>query len=249
MLLDHRHHLLRCPAVRIHDSLATECADLRATDVEHIRESGNVFDRYVGVTAHESVAETCAVEEERKLPLPADLSDRLELRLPVERAVLRWMADVDHAREHHVIVVAVRIERCHHVVELRGIHLTVVARKRQDLVPCELDGTRLMTVDMTGLHSDHTLVHPKRRIDHRLVRLRATGQEKDFRLRMSDECTDLLLRTVTVDIGTVARQLLHIRPCQCLQHLRMTALCIITCKIQHDRPPGFLSALCGNIHR
>ena len=233
----------------IHDRLAAECADLRAADVEHVRESGNVFDRYVGVAAHESVAETCAVEEERQLPLMADLSDRLELRLPVERAVLGRMTDVDHAREYHVIVVAVRIERRHHVIELRSIHLAVVARKCEDLVSCEFDGTRLMAVDMTGLHGDHALVHPKRRIDHRLVRLCATGQEKDFRLRMSDKCADLLLRTVTVDIGTVARQLLHIRPCQCLQHLRMTALCIITCKIQHDRPPGFFSALCGNIHR
>ena len=150
------------------------------------------------------------------------------------------MADVDHAWEDHVVVVTVRIERCHHVIELRGIHLAVVTRKREDLVPCELDGTRLMAVDMTGLYGNHALVHPKRRIDHRLIRLRTTGQEKDLRLRMPDKCADLLLRTVTVDIGAVARQLLHIRPCQCLQHLRMTALCIITCKIQHDTSSSWI---------
>ena len=177
MLLDLREKMLRRIALGEDDGLAEQRADLGASDVEHVGDAGEVRQRHVGAGGGQSVAESCAVHEQRHAVPVGGLGDGLKLGLAVDRAVLGGVRDVDQSGEHHVLVVVVGIEGGAIVVELGGIELARVMGERDHLVAGRLDGAGLVHVRMAGINGDDALVRGEHGVDHGLVGLRAADEE------------------------------------------------------------------------
>ncbi len=126
MLLDERHKVLRHVAVREHHRFTEHGTHLGAADVEHVRDTRDVFKRHVVAGCGQRVAKSCAVDEQWHVVLRADLADRLEFVERVERAVFGGLRNVDASGEYHMCIVAVRIERGAVFVELVRIDLAVM---------------------------------------------------------------------------------------------------------------------------
>ena len=66
------------------------------------------------------------------------------------------------------------------LLHLGGRDLAVPAGQGQNLVPRGFHGSGLMDMDMTAVGTEHALVGPQSRGDHRQVRLGAAHQEVDI---------------------------------------------------------------------
>ena len=77
--------------------LAEQRADLRAADVEHVAQLGQLRQGDVTLRTHQTVAEARAVEEERQIECLAHGGNALQLVFRVKRAVFGRMGDIDHA--------------------------------------------------------------------------------------------------------------------------------------------------------
>ena len=147
--LDHGLELARHIAVREHDRLAAQRAALGAADVEHIGQPCDVRERHVGI-CRQAVAEARAIEEERQIECLAHGGNALQLVFRVKRAVFGRMGDIDHAREYHVVMAFVRIERLDVLAQIVRVQLAVPVRNGQHLVSGALDGAGLMGVHMAA---------------------------------------------------------------------------------------------------
>ena len=223
MLLDARHRVRGCVALREHHGLTAEGAALGTADIEHVAEPRELGQRHIALVARERIGQARAVHKERYLVLAADLMDGREIGLAVERAELRWERNIRRAREHHVLVVAVLIEQLDKAVELGGVHLAVVCRNGEHLVSRELDGAGLMAGHMARLGRDHALVGSEQHVEHDLVGLRAADQEEHLGLGGIACGADQLLGMLAVPIHPIARHGFHVGIGQCLQHRRVRA--------------------------
>ena len=88
MLLDLRGEMPRHVAFGEHHGLTEQRAHLRATDIEHVGDPGDIRQCHVSAGRHQPVAKTSAVNEQRHVILMADVRNGFELRLRVQRAVL-----------------------------------------------------------------------------------------------------------------------------------------------------------------
>ena len=61
----------------------------------------------------------------------ADRRDAFQLVFRVNRAVFGRMRDIDHAREYHMVVARVRVERLHIVAQVVRVELAVLMRNGQ----------------------------------------------------------------------------------------------------------------------
>ena len=225
--------MLRLVALREDDGFAAEGSAFGPADVEHIAQAGDVRKRDVGLFAREAVRQAGAVQVERHVVAAADGAEFFELRFAVQRAVLRRLGDVHHSREHHVLVVAVRIEAFDPLSDGLRFQLAVDVRQREDLVTGVLDGAGLVCGDMPRVRGDDAfIVFQKRRNDHGVC-LRAADEELDVRVGTFTCHADLLLRAVAVAVRSIAGQLLEVRVCERLQHVGVCPGDVITFKRNH----------------
>ena len=83
------------------------------------------------------------------------VGDGAQMLFGIHGSVFAGLRYIDAAGEHHVLVVAVSVERCAELVEFRGVHQPVVVGERQHFVAGILDGAGLVHIRMTGFDGDH----------------------------------------------------------------------------------------------
>ena len=204
MLLDDRHEMLWHVAVREHHGLAEHRAHLGAADIEHVARRADVLDRHVVAGGGQRVAETRAVDEQRHVVLRADLADRLELGQRVQRAVFGGLRNVHAAGEHHMRVVAVRVERGAVFVEFIRVDFAVMVGEREHFVAGEFDSARLMHVHMSGGGRHHARIRWGDGVDDDLVGLSAADEEEDFGVRACAGLADFGFGAFADVVGAVA---------------------------------------------
>ncbi len=149
MLFDLRGGMLGHVVFREYDDLAEQRTHFRAADIEHVGDPGDIRQRHISAGRHQPVAEAGAVNEQRHAVLVTDVRDGLELRFRIQRAVFRGVRDVHHARENHVLMVAVGVECGAKVAQLAGIDQTVMLRDGEHLVAARFNRARFVHVHMT----------------------------------------------------------------------------------------------------
>ena len=222
--------MLRRVAVGEDHGFTAEASDLRAADVEHVAQTGDVGQRQVAGRACQPVAEPRAVDEERQRELVADVGDGFELPLCIERSVFRGIRNVHHPRKHHVLVVG--IGRGGHEIgsEFARIHLPLMSGDCQHLVARVLHGAGFVDADVSRLSRYDALVVAEHRRNDGRIGLRAAGQEKDLGLGRFACLADFLFRLVTVMVHAIPGQLLKIRCRKALQNLRVRPFGIVASK-------------------
>ena len=236
MALDHGLELARHIAVREHDRLAAQRAALGAADVEHIGQPCDVRERYIGI-CRQAVAEARAIEEERQIECLAHGGNALQLVFRVKRAVFGRMGDIDHAREYHVVMAFVRVERLDVLAQIVRVQLAVPVRNGQHLVSGALDGAGLMGVHMAAGGRDNAFIRTQQRVDDNHVGLRAAGEEVNLSLRAGAGRLDLLRSGRGDLVISVAGERLHIGLRQMFQNFGVCAVTVIVYKKQHDFSP------------
>ena len=234
LLLDHGHKVGRC-AVGEHHSLAAQRTHLGAADVEHIGQPGKVGQRHVCTLGSQTVAQPCAVQEQRHFVLLTHSVQGFQLGLGVQGAVLGGVGDVHHAGEHHVVVVTVGVESGHQLPQLGSIHLAVVLRQSDHLVAGVLDGTGLVPGHMAGGSGHHALPPLQHGRNDDGVALRTAGNELHIGLRAGAGSADLLAGAGAVGVGAVARDLFKVGLGQLLQNGGVCTLAVVVFKIQHGK--------------
>lgn len=234
MLLDERHEVFRHIAVREHHGLTEHGSDLGAADIEYVRDTRDVFKRHVVAGCGQRVAKSCAVDEQRHVVLRADLADRLKFGERVERAVFGGLRNVDASGEHHVRVVAVRVERGAVLVEFGRIDFAVMVGERQHLVSGEFDGARLMHVHMACACRDYAGILRCDGVDDGLVGLRATYQEENLCVRAGACFADFGFRAFADAVVAVTRILVLCDFADAFDDFRCCRAGIVVFKRQHD---------------
>ena len=235
VLFDGGQEVLRRVVLREHDGLTEQGADLGAADVEHIGQPGDVLERDIGAIGGQRVPQARAIEEQLHAVAVADAAQGLQLVQRVQRAVFRGMGDVDGAGEHHMLVVAVRVERGAVVVELGGVDLAVMVGERQHLVPGGLDGAGLMHVDVPGGGGHRACIGGGDGVDDGLVGLGAADQEAHIRIRRAAGLADAGLGGFADGVGAVAGELRGVRGFQTFEDAGVGAAAVVVLKGQHGR--------------
>ena len=212
------------------DSLATEGANLRATNVEDVTVAGQVGQGDVAPLGHQSVAQSGTIYIKRYVVVLAYLIDIVQLLGRIQRTQLRREGDVHQSGEYSMGIVAVVHEVVQILVERLGIHLAQFARQRDDLVLGELYGTGLMDVDMTCVYTDDTLILIEHGVDGGGIGLRAARQEKYLGIGHPDSLTDAPLGTLRERVKTIGCGFLIVILDEVLQHFRVGTVVIITFK-------------------
>ena len=158
MLLLDGEEMLVGLAVGKDDGFAAEGANLGAADVEDIAVAGQVGQGDVVALGHQAVAQSCAVNVERNFVVLADLVEVVQLAGGIERAQLGGEGDVDQARMHGMVLVAVVHVVVEVLVQHLGFHLAVRVGDGDDFVLCELHGTRLVDIDVSRADADDALI-------------------------------------------------------------------------------------------
>ena len=78
-------------SVREDDGFAADGSDLRTADIEDIGQLRDVGEGHIRDLAHQTIAKSCPIQEERNLVFPADLVERRQLRLCIEGSQLGRM--------------------------------------------------------------------------------------------------------------------------------------------------------------
>ncbi len=164
------------------------------------------------------------------------IGDGLQLGLGVDGAIFGALRDVHGAREHHVLVVAVRIEGLAELVQFGRVHFAVVLGNREHLVPGELDGAGLVHVRMAGGDRDHACIRRGDGVDDDLVGLRAADEEPHIRVRLAAGLADLGLGLIAQFVGPVARIQMVVGFSHGFKHRGMGGAGVIVLKRQHDGP-------------
>ena len=128
------------------------------------------------------------------------------------------MGDIDHAREYHVVMAFVRVERLDVLAQIVRVQLAVPVRNGQHLVSGALDGAGLMGVHMAAGGRDNALIRTQQRVDDNHVGLRAAGEEVNLSLRAGAGRLDLLRSGRGDLVISVAGERLHIGLCQMFQN-------------------------------
>ena len=211
VLLDNAEEVRYGVSLRKDDSLAEECAAFRTADVEDVCEACDVGECHVVCRAGERVGEARTVEVERYAACTADGADGFKLCEGVERTVLRWLREVDHAGHDHVLTVRILAVSGECAFDLRCRDLPCLVRERQHLVSAELDRARLVHADMSCFGGDDALIGTEQRVDDDGICLRAADEEEDFSVVRLAGGANLLAGGFGIGVKPVARRLLHVR--------------------------------------
>ena len=171
--------------------------------------------------------------------------ERGELRFCVDRAELGCVRDIGHARQHHVLVLAVTVD-AHDLVHERRCELAVRRFDRADLVPGGFNCAGLVDVDMSRRRGDHALPRAKSGRNDDGIGECAADNEVHVRVRAGRKSTDGVRRLLTKRVHAVAAGRFKIVFADGLQNGRMRALGIIIAERNHD-DLSFFSRFCRYI--
>ena len=219
----------------VHDDngFAEQGAHLGATDVEHIAQPRDLWQRHVALLCHQAIAQPCAVNEQRQAVPAAGVIQRRQLRLGIQRASLSGVGDVHHTGLDDVLRGLIVSVPLHIVLHLLRSDLAVGGGQGDDLMARGLDGTGLMAVDVTADGGNHALPGPQDGGDDGGVGLGAAHQKMHVGLRGLAGGLDLLTRRLTVLVLAVAHSLDHICLVELLHHIGMGTLQIVAVEIDH----------------
>ena len=165
----------------------------------------------------------------------ARCAQRGQLCLRVDRAELRCVGHVGHARQHHVLIVDARL-----CAVLRGGgrnggggELAVCTGHGDHLVTGGFDRAGLVHVDVTGVGCDHGLPRAQERGRGEQVRLRAADEKVHVGIRTGKAGADGIGRAAAVIVEPVAGGGVEIRVAQGAQHVRVCTLGIVILEAEH----------------
>ena len=219
--------------VRDHDRLAEKRAQLGPAYVEHVREPRKVGERRVRARADERHAEARAVHVQVHPVLAAGGGYLLELGEGVDKAALRGLGDVHHARLGKLQAVGVGPVRHGALAHLPGGELAVARRELYHLVACGLDGPGLVHGDVPRDRRYNALMRAQRGADHGEVGLRAADDEVYRRLRRGALFTYHRRGGIAVFVVAVAGGLVVIDFLYRRQNLRQRALKVVALEPYH----------------
>ena len=164
----------------------------------------------------------------------ADRRDAFQLVFRVNRAVFGRMRDIDHAREYHVVVARVRVERLHIVAQVVRVELAVLMRNGQHLVSGGLNRAGFVGVYVAAARRHDALIRAQECVDDDHIGLRAAGEEVNLSLRAGTRLFDFFCRRGGKFIVPVAGNRFHIGFHQMFQNFGVCAVTVIVFKKQHD---------------
>ena len=118
---------------------------------------------------------------------------------------------------------------------------SVLIGQHQYFMAGGLDGAGLMAIDMSGICTEHALIGPQHRGDDGGVGLRTAHQEMHICRRGAAGHFHQFSGPITMGVQAVSRCLFHIGGHHALQNAGMTALGIVTLKIDHRQIPFSIS--------
>ena len=228
-----------------HDGLAEQKTVFRAADVKCVAVFSEIRDIEVVSFGNQRRRHSRAVQEKIESVLAAHIMERGELRFCVDRAELGCVRDIDHARQHHVLVLAVTVD-AHDLAHERRCELAVGGLDRADLVPGGFNCAGLVDVDMPRRRGDHALPRAKGSRNDDGIGERAAYDEVNVRVRAGRELADGVRRLLTKRVHAVAAGRFKIVFADGLQNGRMRALGIIIAERNHD-DLSFFSRFCRYI--
>ena len=144
VLLDHGEELARRIAPGKDHGLAAEGSDLRAANVEHVAEAGQLRQREVALGAGQRVAQSGTIDEERQPIFAAHGVEGFQFGTRVDGAEFGGHRHVDHGGLHHVVARVVGAEGPEIVGQRGGGQFAVVGGQGDYLVSTVLHGAGFM---------------------------------------------------------------------------------------------------------
>ena len=106
--------MLRRVPFRKYYSFPAECAHLSASDIKDVTDPCDIRQGHIRLRAHETVAQTRAVQIQRHLIGMTYLRDGLQFSFAIERTVLRRPGHIHHPRKYHMLMIAI-LKKCFQV--------------------------------------------------------------------------------------------------------------------------------------
>ena len=212
--------------------LAEERTALRAADKEGIGEMCGVFERVIVFRCSKGIGKACAVAVDLEMAGICGRTQRLELCLRIDEAILVWLGDVDECRLDHVVTVAILLPEPHEFVDIPSCKLAVVTGDCEHLVAACFDSAGLMHGEVSRGGADDALPGSRQGRDRDLVRLRATDEEEDLGGGRLAGTLYELLRMEAVLVESIACALLMVRCHETVHDLIGTAFEIIGREIE-----------------
>ena len=212
--------------------LAEERTALRAADKEGIGEMCGVFERVIVFRCSKGIGKACAVAVDLEMAGICGRTQRLELCLRIDEAILVWLGDVYECRLDHVVTVAILLPEPHEFVDIPSCKLAVVTGDCEHLVAACFDSAGLMHGDVSRGGADDALPGSRQGRDRDLVRLRATDEEEDLGGGRLAGTLYELLRMEAVLVESIACALLMVRCHETVHDLIGTAFEIIGREIE-----------------
>ena len=204
---------------------------LRSADVEHVGQASDVAKGHVVLVAGQGVSQTCTVQIQRNLVLPANQAQGLQFPAGVQRTVLRRLGNVQHARKYHVLMISVPIKILNQILYFHRIHLAaVVHRYGKYFMTGVFDGAGFVGADMSGLCGNNTFIWLQHGIDNHLIRLGTAGQKMNICIRHSDGLANADSGLFAKRIVSVTGHLLQIGGHQSYQYSGVSSLTVVVLK-------------------
>ena len=216
-----------------HHRLATQGADLRAADVEHVAMARQEGQCNVAALGHQAIAQTRTVDIKRDVVVLADGIELRQFLRRIERAQLGGEGDVHQAGEHGMGIVAVVHEVVEVFVEHTGTHLALLLGQRDDFMLRKLHGTRLMDVDMTTADADDALVLIEHGVDGGSIGLRAAREEENLGVGHSASLADTSLSPLAICIEAIGSGFAVVVLHQVLQYQGVSPVVVVAFKGNH----------------
>ena len=213
-----------------YDRLTAERSNLRAAYIKHVAKACDILKSNVGMTAHKSVSESCAIHKERHSVIVAHTSERLKLIERIKRAVFGGMRNIYHSDAEHHRIVFITCKHLHIGSYLTRVELSVLLIELDDLVPGIFNGAYLVKTYMSRLWGDDRLVWLKHSGNYGLICLSSAHQEIYIGIGRTARLFYKLLRSIGMRIVTVTGKDLRIGFYKSFKHLFVRAENIIAFK-------------------
>ena len=189
--------------------------------------------RDVALIGHESVSQSCSIDEELEVVLSADVSYATDFLCLVDGSVFGGEGDIHHSWLSQMVATLIVLELLHEGLEVVGTHLPIVIGKGDDAMSAGLYGTCLVHVDVGGIGGDNSLTRGQHGVDDGGIGLRSTSKEEDVGVGCLAGESDLLFGTLRPLVEPVGETLCGVGVDEVLQHFRMGTVVIVAFEGKH----------------